>query len=125
LSATGGAKFGSNCSISSSGVITAKNINITGGTFSISSGSTSCSISSSGYLSASGASVEGDIDATGGQIGGWTITSSSLYSGSTYLYSNGTIKGATISGGTISADTEINAETFTVKGSNGGTFGAV
>lgn len=59
-------------------------------------------VTSAGKLGCRGADVSGKVTATSGQIGGWTITSSSLYSGNTYLNSNGTISGANISGGTLS-----------------------
>ena len=64
------------------------------------------SVTSNGILTASGASISGTITATSGTIGGWTIGTSSIHAGSTYLYSNGQIvaTNANISG-TITATT--------------------
>lgn len=59
-------------------------------------------VTSAGKLYCKNADVSGRIAADSGTIGGWTITSSSLYSGNTYLNSNGTISGAYLSGGSIS-----------------------
>lgn len=56
---------------------------------------------STGVLTTQNAQISGTVYAQYGTIGGWTIGPTSLYSGSTYLYSNGTISGAAIVSGSI------------------------
>lgn len=80
------------------------------------SGSSYFYVTSGGKLCCKNADIDGKITADSGKIGGWTITSSSLYAGSTYLYSSGRIvaSNASISG-------SINATTLTCNsGSIGG-----
>ena len=59
-----------------------------------------------GTMTVSGADISGKISAESGKIGGWNITASSLYAGSTYLYSTGRIVASNASiSGTINATT--------------------
>jgi hypothetical protein len=58
-----------------------------------------------GNFEANNGTFRGNITATSGTIGGWTIGATTLTGGSTTLNSNGTISGATIIGGTIETAT--------------------
>ena len=109
-----GSITGNGWSISGSGNASFQNVTITNG-----SGNSSItfgnrfSVNNSGYMKASDVDISGAITATGGEIGGWTVSKSSLsgkgiISGGNIEGSN--ITGATISGGTISGSA-INAMT--------------
>ncbi len=102
-----------------------------------------------GYLYAKDAYIEGEVHATSGkfsgtitagsgsQIGGWTITSSSIYAGSTYLYNTGklqsgtkftvdtdgtlTATGATVSGKLTASEGSIGGWTINSQGIHSGT----
>jgi len=52
-------------------------------------GSATFSVTKAGLLLATGASITGSINATGGQIGGWSIGSASLVGGDATLHSSG------------------------------------
>lgn len=70
------------------------------------SGSSYFYVKSDGKLYCKNADIDGKVTADSGKIGGWTITSSSLYAGNTYLYSSGRIVASNASiSGTINATT--------------------
>ena len=54
-----------------------------------------------GNFEANNGTFRGNITATSGTIGGWTIGATTLTGGGTTLNSNGTISGATITGGIV------------------------
>ena len=134
LSTTSGLKVGDNFKVTQAGKMTVKNADITGkitaesgkiGEWHISNNrlqssdgqiylSTSSGlkvgsrfkVTSDGTMTVSEADINGKITAESGKIGGWNITASSLYAGSTYLYSTGRIVASNASiSGTINATT--------------------
>ena len=85
---------------------------IIGGTISIGSNFT---VDSSGNLTATNAYLSGEIHASKGEIGGWTINQSSITGGNTTLYSSGQIStgwlsasGGTVGGFTINGNSGLN-----------------
>lgn len=93
--ASGGTTFAISASDGSAhfaGSITGSSI--TGSTLNISG---NCIIDSSGYLTATGATLTGQINATSGHIGGFSIVSNDyLNYGTTYIYGNSTSSGYAI-----------------------------
>jgi hypothetical protein len=72
------------------------------------------------YSTDLGLEIKGNVSATTGSIGGWTIGTDSIYKGSISLNSaTGTVSGATISGGTVTGTT-ISGSTLTTSGSGFG-----
>ena len=72
------------------------------------------------YSTDLGLEIKGNVSATTGSIGGWTIGTDSIYKGSISLNSStGIISGATISGGTVTGTT-ISGSTLTTNGSGFG-----
>jgi hypothetical protein len=61
-------------------------------------------ISATGQVTASAANISGSITATGGTIGGWSISPDRITGGTLVLNSNGNITGGTISGTTITGN---------------------
>lgn len=74
-----------------SGLLSGGSINIGNGTF---------TVDNNGNMYASSARISGEVNASSGTIGGWSINSNSLSSSnnSVFLSSDGTISGATITG---------------------------
>jgi hypothetical protein len=66
---------------------------LTGGTLNIGSGT--FKVDSNGRMTASAAQITGEITSTKGNIGGWTIGSSTITGGALTLNSNGSITGST------------------------------
>jgi cytoskeletal protein CcmA (bactofilin family) len=111
-------------SVTPSGTVTAKNINIYGGTLSV--GGSNFTVTSQGVLNAQSATIRGDITATSGTFSGNVLISSpgSLYSGTVIgqNISNGYIlntSGITFNNGTTNITT-IDASTglFTTNAAN-------
>lgn len=103
---------GSKFSVAANGTLTAKDGNftgnITGGTISIGN---NFRVTSSGIVTARDGTFTGTIEADDGEIGGWTITSSSIRGGNTVLNSNGSIKvGSNFNVSTTGALTASNAD---------------
>ena len=69
--------------------VTMSAANVVGGTLDIGSGT--FRVNSIGHMTASAAKITGDITATTGTIGGWTINSNRLTGGNVTLHSNGSI----------------------------------
>lgn len=89
LDPSGNIRCGTNWSLNSNGQATFKNIQVLGGTFSIGS---NFSVSADGTLTASSAILSGQITATTGLIGGWSIQNLQIVGGSTVLSADGNIR---------------------------------
>lgn len=76
-------------------------------------------IDSSGYLTATGATITGTIYATSGSIGGWSIGSTQLYAGTTYMNSS---TGVIYAGGSLQTNGNVVAGTGLTVGSGASTF---
>ena len=98
----------SNFNITPGGDVQATNFQMTSGSLSITGNGSSANIDSQGTLTAVNANIDGTITANSGQIGGFTIDSSSLYS-------NGSTFARLQAGTTPSLIFYENAETASVK----------
>ena len=76
-------------------------------------------IDTSGYLTATGATITGTITSTNGNIGGWSISSTQLYAGTTYMNSS---TGVIYAGGSLQTNGNVVAGTGLTVASGASTF---